>query len=185
MRKQFDFLMMAMIALMPLFFTSCGDDDDDDDSLSQKNEVINVNGKDYETTFFMTQEGFFNPNNNEGEFSITYFTKEGSTKTVYFFTFSFNSESQPQIGDDFAQKDLRLSVAFSHFFDEFDVSQDEDPWDEIACTGGSAKIVGIDKSKEKMTIKFNNLKMGRGKHSYTFNGTVSVDYNFARTSSDD
>ena len=60
--------MMAMIALMPLFFTSCGDDDDD--SPSQKNEVINVNGKDYETTFFMTQEGFFNPNNNEGEFSI-------------------------------------------------------------------------------------------------------------------
>ena len=58
MRKQFDFLMMAMIALMPLFFTSCGDDDDDDDSLSQKNEVINVNGKDYDTTFFMTQEGF-------------------------------------------------------------------------------------------------------------------------------
>lgn len=39
-------------------FTSCGDDDDDDDSPSQKNEVINVNGKDYETTFFMTQEGF-------------------------------------------------------------------------------------------------------------------------------
>lgn len=72
MRKQFDFLMMAMIALMPLLFTSCGDDDDDDDSPSQKNEVINVNGKDYETTFFMTQEGFFNPNNNEGEFSITY-----------------------------------------------------------------------------------------------------------------
>lgn len=104
---------------------------------------------------------------------------------MYFFTFSFNSESQPQIGDDFAQKDLRLSVAFSHLFDEFDVSQDEDPWDEIACTGGSAKIVGIDKSKEKMTIKFNNLKMGRGKHSYTFNGTVSVDFNFARTSSDD
>jgi hypothetical protein len=31
-----------------------------------------------------------------------------------------------------------------------------------------------------MTIKFDNLKMAGGEYSYTFNGTATVDFNFAR-----
>lgn len=50
----------------------------------------------------------------------------------------------------------------------------------LTYKSGSAKIVSIDKSKNDMTIKFDNLKMAGSEYSYTFNGTATVDFNFAR-----
>ena len=73
-------------------------------------------------------------------------------------------------GDDFSKKSLELMAQ-----DESDAC-----YTTLTYKSGSAKVVSIDKSKDDMTIKFDNLKMAGGEYSYTFNGTVTVDFNFAR-----
>lgn len=62
------------------------------------------------------------------------------------------------------------------------MAQDESDacYTTLTYKSGSAKVVSIDKSKDDMTITFDNLKMAGGEYSYTFNGTATVYFNFAR-----
>lgn len=41
---------------------------------------------------------------------------------------------------------------------------------------GSAKVVRLNKSKNNITIKFDQLKMNRGDTNYIFHGTVILDF---------
>ena len=183
MKKYSYFLMMAFLSIMSVALVSCGNDDDDY-TLPSSGKTVNINGVDYEIDPYMTLEGYLDKNTHNGEFTVPYFTKEGNTRTAWYLTFNFTSSGQPQVGDDFAQKSLGLSVIFSHFFDSDDIDDYEDFSKKVPYKSGSAKVVGVDEEKGKIVVQFDNLQMMDNKMTYTFNGTVDIDYNFAKTSAD-
>ena len=159
--------MLALLALMPLALISCGDDDDDNNSPSK---TIQINGKSYELDPYVVSEGSFDAEDGTGEFAVGVFNQVGNTKDAWFYQFSYTDTDEPKVGDDFSKKSLELMAQ-----DESDACLTT-----LTYKSGSAKVVSIDKSKDDMTIKFDNLKMAGGEYSYTFNGTATVDFNFSR-----
>ena len=168
MKKHFKLLMLALLALMPFALISCGSDDDDDNPSSSN--TIQINGKSYELDTYVVQEGSFDAEAGKGEFTVGVFNQVGNTKDCWFYQFSYTDSTEPKVGDDFSKKALELMAQ-----DESDAC-----YTTLTYKSGSAKVVSIDKSKDDMTIKFDNLKMAGGEYSYTFNGTATVDFNFAR-----
>ena len=169
MKKQFRFLMALLALMMPLvFFTGCSSDDDGDSPSAGK--TIQINGKTYELNPYIVQEGSFDSEDGTGEFSVGVFNKVGNSKDDWYYQFSYTDSSEPKVGDDFSKKSLELMAQ-----DESDAC-----YTTLTYKSGSAKIVSIDKSNDDMTIKFDNLKMAGGEYSYTFNGTATVDFNFAQ-----
>ena len=160
--------MLALLALMPFALISCGSDDDDNNSSSSK--TIQINGKSYEIDPYFVQEGSFDAEDGKGEFSVGVFNQVGNTKDSWFYQFSYMDSEKPKVGDDFSKKSLELMAQ-----DDSDAC-----YTTLTYKSGSAKVVSIDKSKDNMTIKFDNLKMAGGEYSYTFTGTATVDFNFAR-----
>lgn len=168
MKRHFKLLMLSLLALMPFALISCGSDDDDD-NLSSSN-TIQINGKSYELDTYVVQEGSFDAEAGKGEFTVGVFNQVGNTKDCWYYQFSYTDSTKPKVGDDFSKKALELMA-----------QDDSDAWyTTLTYKSGSAKVVSIDKSKDDMTIKFDNLKMAGGEYSYTFNGTATVDFNFAR-----
>ena len=168
----------ALIAVFCLTLVSCGDDDDDDNGgLSLTNGSIEINGVTYATTDMMTLEGSWNTDgDNKGTFCITFTNKVGNTTDVWMEQFEFTSSHMPKVGDDFAGMALTQTPLETLFFDDYNMFMDG----PFIYDSGSAKVVNINKEEDEMTIKFDNLKTINGNHTYTFNGTVVVDFNFYR-----
>ena len=166
--KKYLFLFMAMLmSVSALTLASCSSDDDDDNPSSSN--TIQINGKSYELDTYVVQEGSFDAEAGKGEFTVGVFNQVGNTKDCWFYQFSYTDSTKPKVGDDFSKKSLELMA-----------QDDSDAWyTTLTYKSGSAKVISIDKSKDDMTIKFDNLKMA-GCCSYTFNGTATVDFNFAR-----
>ena len=139
MKKHFKLLMLALLALMPFALISCGSDDDDDNPSSSN--TIQINGKSYEINPYVVQEGSFDAENGEGEFSVGVFNQVGNTKDSWFYQFSYTDSEKPKVGDDFSKKSLELWAQ-----DESDAC-----YTTLTYKSGSAKVVSIDKSKDDMT----------------------------------
>lgn len=152
---------------MPLALISCGSDDDDNPSSSN---TIQINGKSYELGLNLVQEGSFDAEDGKGEFTVGVFNQVGNTKDCWYYQFSYTDSAEPKVGVDFSKKSLELMAQ-----DESDAC-----YTTLTYKSGSVKVVSIDKSKDDMTIKFDNLRMAGGEYSYTFNGTATVDFKFAR-----
>ena len=106
MKKHFKFLMMALLALMPFALISCGSDDDD--NYPSSSNTIQINGKSYEINPYVVQEGSFDAENGEGEFSVGVFNQVGNTKDSWFYQFSYTDSEKPKVGDDISKKSLEL-----------------------------------------------------------------------------
>ena len=169
--KKYLFLFMAMLMSVSAFtLVGCSSDDDDDNDNPSSSNTIQINGKSYELDTYVVQEGSFDAEAGKGEFTVGVFNQVGNTKDCWFYQFSYTDSTEPKVGDDFSKKALELMA-----------QDDSDAWyTTLTYKSGSAKVVSIDKSKDDMTIKFDNLKMAGGEYSYTFNGTATVDFNFAR-----
>lgn len=158
--------MLALLALMPLALISCGDDDDDNNSSSK---TIQINGKSYELDPYVVSEGSFDAEDGTGEFVVGVVNQVGNSKDSWGYRFSYTDTAEPKAGDDFSKKSLEMRA------------EDESAavYSTLTYKSGSAKVVSINKSNDEMTIKFSNLKMADDEYSYTFNGTATVDFNFA------
>ena len=169
--KKYLFLLIAMLMSVSAFtLVGCSSDDDDDNDNPSSSNTIQINGKSYELDTYVVQEGNFDAEAGKGEFTVGVFNQVGNTKDCWFYQFSYTDSTKPKVGDDFSKKALELMA-----------QDDSDAWyTTLTYKSGSAKVVSIDKSKDDMTIKFDNLKMAGGEYSYTFNGTATVDFNFAR-----
>lgn len=170
MKKYLSLMAFAMIAVFGLAFVSC----DDDDEMSISNGEIEINGVKYKTTTEITMEGSWNEDgDNEGSFTVAVLNNVGGTEDVWYETFYFESDKMPKEGDDFAQMSLTQSPMDDLY---------ESIFDDFSYVSGSAKVKSVNKSKGLMTISFNNLKTKnkKGTFTYTFNGTVSVSFNFER-----
>ena len=169
--KKYLFLLIAMLMSVSAFtLVGCSSDDDDDNDNPSSSNTIQINGKSYELDTYVVQEGSFDAEAGKGEFTVGAFNQVGNTKDCWFYQFSYTDSTEPKVGDDFSKKSLEL------------MAQDESNacYTTLTYKSGSAKVISIDKSKDDMTIKFDNLKMAGGEYSYTFNGTATVDFNFAR-----
>ena len=169
--KKYLFLLIAMLMSVSAFtLVGCSSDDDDDNDNPSSSNTIQINGKSYELDTYVVQEGSFDAEAGKGEFTVEVFNQVGNTKDCWFYQFSYTDSTKPKVGDDFSKKALELMA-----------QDDSDAWyTTLTYKSGSAKVVSIDKSKDDMTIKFDNLKMAGVEYSYTFNGTATVDFNFAR-----
>lgn len=173
MKKYLSFIAFAMLSVFCLVFSSCSADDDELDPQESSSSSIQINGKTYRMSRDVTMEGYWDEEDEEGTFTVSVEKKVGSSIDIHYWTFTYSDVAQPKVGDDFAKKDLYLDPDDPEVYGEY-----------FTCTheSGSAKVVSIDKNKGIITIQFNNLKMVGEGHSYTFNGTVPVDFNYGRTS---
>lgn len=184
MKKTF---FLSVLALFMGFFSlsliSCGGDDEDDLSNVPNNSDwsggdIEINGVKYKTTLAVVFEGSINPIGfgERGMFSVTVLNKVGNTTDCWYEVFTFSQSRMPKEGDDFADMSLALTP-----FDELNgIKSIIDLNEAFEYVSGSAQVVKMDKGHDKMTVRFDKLKMSNGDFNYTFNGTVTVDFNFYR-----
>lgn len=179
MKKYLSFMAFAMLAVFSLAFVSCGDDEDDDYEPSTKGSQLTINGKTYDISF--NQMGVIWSEPPVG--SVLQFDtgKNGILSDdgeIYTFGFlSWDQEAtyyEPKVGMDITKFGRTVEGADMYDFGKLELTDDDDK--NCYYVSGSLIITGIDKKKETMTLKFNNLKMANGKISYTFNGTVLLPF---------
>lgn len=168
----------AMVAVFSLAFVSCGDDDEDDNP-STSGYKIEINGKLYE----------INPNQFFGvvwnKIPVGCVIQFDTGKNMYsddgeVYTFGFvacdqeNNYDEPKVGMDITKLGRRIMTDDEDIWGKLSLTDDDD----IECDyiSGSLIVTEIDKKKETITLKFSNLKMGKGKTSYTFNGTLKLPF---------
>lgn len=175
MSKYIKFMAFAMMAVFSLAFVSCGDDDDDEPSATGSQLVIN--GKSYNISF--NQSGVMwneAPLNSVVQFSTG---KDGiMSSDGKIFTFGFpacenDKYIEPKVGLDISKLKYEISE-IGETISKFTLEDDNDV--ECDYISGSLVITEINKSQESITLKFNDLKMGNGGTSYTFNGTVKLPF---------
>lgn len=179
MKKYLSFMAFALIAVFSLAFVSCGDDDDDEDDPSTSGYKIEINGKSYE----------INPNQigviwNEPPVGSVisfdtgkYGMMSDDSKSYIFGFLAWDQETsydEPKVGMDITVFGRTVEGAGMYDYGKLSLTDDDD----IECDyiSGSLIITEIDKKEETITLKFINLKMGKGKTSYTFNGTLKLPF---------
>ena len=101
--------------------------------------------------------------------------KDGILNYDKLYTFGFvawdGNYIEPRVGLDISKIQFSLNGELLWFFSLLD---DDDK--ECDYISGSLVISAIDKSRQSMTLKFNDLKMSDGRVSYTFNGTIKLPF---------
>ncbi|MDO4159271.1 MAG: hypothetical protein Q4D41_02320 [Prevotellaceae bacterium] len=161
MKKFLYFFTMALFALTATTLYSCSDDDDEAGGGGDGNSIT-INGVSYPRSQFITSEGSL------GHFCVTVTEQVGSSTDVLYYEFSYEDTVHPSVGYDFSTKSLELGPMDSSFHMYKRVS-------------GTATVVSVDVENGLIKIDFDNLKMSyAADDSYTFDGTIWVDYNFGR-----
>lgn len=169
----------AMMAIFSLSLVSCGDDDDDDGGSSSTNNQIEINGTKY--TVSNLSGGAWasvsiNPNGTPSYGAGTFNIGIGSGNSGEIYTFGWNALSEPKVGDDLTKMLSEMDEDMAKLMDGF--TMDDDNEVEYSYSSGSAIVRATNKSDDRITIQFNNLKMVNGNRSYTFNGTVNMSFYF-------
>lgn len=167
MKNYLSFIAFAMMAVFSLSFTACSSDDDDNSS-SESNQ-IEING----TKYSVSEDGLM------GDWIEAY---EGIGITTFYihvpisgkffgsYIFTCTSSHSPKVGDDFST------------MEDFEVTRDfgenEVEMADYTYSSGSAKVLSLDKANMLIIIQFNNLIMVYEGHTYTFNGTVKLPFNY-------
>lgn len=139
---------------------SCSDDDNEGSQNS-----IEINGKKYPlsgVTFIGTWQEEFE----EGWFTVSIDKVINGIVEVCYYDFEFKKSSYPKVGDDFSTLSLTMEAS----------DDDNDFGRSFDYQSGNARCVGINNSKSKITIQFDQLKMSNRNGSYVFNGTVALDF---------
>ncbi len=172
MKKYLYHIFVALFAVSSLSLVSCSDDDDESNAMGK---TIQINGKAYEIDPYITMEGSWNvDDDNIGTFTVSVFDQVGNAEDCLYYQFSYTDTSHPQVGDEFSTKSLELTPMDNADHDTFCFMI------PLTYNSGTAKVVSINKDKDEMVVKFDNLTMSGDCCSYTFNGTVAVDFNFYR-----
>lgn len=176
MKKYLNFFTISLMTAICIVFVSCGDDDDDVEPLVNETQLV-INGKTYNVPF-NNQIGVIWSTPPVG--SVIQFCTEKKGKLNYddIYTFGFPAGDgenywEPKIGMDISKLEWCFMGDIIHSFTLTD--NDDRDCDYIS---GSLIIAEINKSQESITLKFNDLKMGNGKVSYTFNGKIKLPLDF-------
>lgn len=168
MKKYLRFMAFAMMTVLSLAFISCSSDDDDD-STSFKFGQININGKDYAcygygmpiTYISSWEDGTLSISLPLGELADA---KKGEYDYDYMIGIECNGGNKPSAGTDLAD------------YSEIDITIILNDGGSAVYESGSAVVKSI-KDDDCITIEFKNFKCKTSSsQSYTFNGTVKLDY---------
>lgn len=175
MSKHIKFMALAMMAVFSLAFVSCSDDDDDEPSATGSQLVIN--GKSYNISFNQTGVMWNEaPLNSIVQFSTGkdgIMSSDGKIFTFGFPAFDNDKYIEPKVGLDISKLKYEISE-IGETIAEFTLEDDN----EVECNyiSGSLIITELNQSQGSITLKFNDLKMGNGETSYTFNGTIKLPF---------
>lgn len=168
MKKYLSFMAFAMMTVLSLAFISCSSDDDDE-STSFKFGQININGKDYAcygygmpiTYISSWEDGTLSISLPLGELADA---KKGEYDYDYMIGIECNGGNKPSAGTDLAN------------YSEINVTIILNEVGSVVYESGSAVVKSI-KDDDYITIEFKNFKCKTSSsQSYTFNGTVKLDY---------
>lgn len=168
MKKYLSFMAFAMMTVLSLAFISCSSDDDDE-STSFKFGQININGKDY-ACYGYGMPIMYTSSWEGGTLSISLplgelaDAKKGEYDYDYMIDIECNGGNKPSAGTDLAD------------YSEIDINIILNDVGSAVYESGSAIVKSI-KDDDYITIEFKNFKCKiSSTHSYTFNGTVKLDY---------
>lgn len=143
--------------------TSCSSNDDDNSENSNNGKSVNINGTDYPisdgddigTSLAGQRWG------DEVNLWLQVNNKSGNTIVVESYQFTYTSSTDPQKGETISGKGLKVS---------------DDDSNSCSYTSGSATVIGTTSST--VTVKFDHLAMKGNSKSYTFDGTVTFEYEY-------
>ena len=168
MNKYIKFMAFAMMAVFCLAFVSCGNDDDDE-AISFKYGQININGKDY-ACYGYGMPVVYSSSWEDGTLSISMplgelsDAKKGEYDYDYMIFIECYGGNKPSAGTNLAD------------YPEIDVTIILNELGSAVYESGSAIVKHI-KEDDYITIEFKNFKCkSSSTQSYTFNGTVKLDY---------
>ena len=155
-------LLLCLITLGAISLFGC---DKGDDWLGDGG-VLNINGQDYKVTTSIGMYGRWSAEYNEGNFTVALVEKHNEGDWILYNTFYFTSNTQPKVGDDFAQMKLELD------------SDNSVSLGLLTYKSGEARMVAKNKEGSQMTVSFRDLKMTNGKETLVFNGKAVVIFDF-------
>ena len=162
MAKYLKLLMVALFATLTFTITSCGDDDE-----PSAGNLIEINGKKWAVkNDALVPMGYWFESLNYG---LAFWVVNTPDDNGQSYMFACGDCAYPKKGDDFA-KIGELTVELTNSSKNVVYSYES----------GSAKILATDQNNEKMTIQYDNLKITNGGSSYTFNGTITIPWNFEK-----
>lgn len=160
------FTMLALLSIS-LFAASCSDDNNDEGNRSGNS--IEINGTEYNLSWFVSMVGSWNETLESGEFTISVDVEHNDIIDVEYYSFRFEKSSYPAVGDDFAQMNLTLEP----------LNSDDSIWDnDYTYTSGKAVVTNTNPDESEITIAFDNLTMSKDGYAYSFNGTVTLPFEF-------
>ncbi len=173
MKNIYFFTMVALIAVLPFTLVSCNDDDDTSSSM----DTIEINGVSYPVyTDIVTMSGSWNEwGSNKGSFTLSVGDKRNGDINILYYTFNFISDSTLSVGDVVSSMSLTL--------EPLDGGEGEDDYiwyGEFEYASGTATVVSVNQSKNRIVVEFDNLVMQSRKtsYTYTFNGSASIDFEY-------
>ena len=182
MAKYLKLFMVALFATLTFTLTSCGDDE------PAKEQILQIDGVTYyyygdSRLIYLESEWNIENDGKSGSINLDYYTRQASSTDelddyLEMSLFNFSSTQKPCKGMDLAQKDLMLwRTSPMTPEEEKDIDLAFQLLDGgVPYSSGSAIITDV--SKGHITIEFKNLKMAFKSFSRTFNGTLTIPFEF-------
>lgn len=161
---------------MSLVLTGCSEDDDDSNDLNVSVDgKIKINGVSYNVSSVIGMLGSYDASSDEGKFCVAVDKVINGITYIDYYMFSFSNPTCPKKGDNLAQMDLALNPCCDEEEDNDEVLLLMYPF---KYTSGKAEVVATNPSESEITISFQSLMMSDGNHSYTFDGTAVLMFDF-------
>lgn len=169
MKKYFYPLMVALMAIVSCTFVSCSDDDNSPTGNDAGPSVIEINGTKRNISMLASLKGVWNAASESGEFTIPVDVEKEGSVVVDYYSFRFESETSLKVGDDVAKMNLGLTLLLAN--------TDDPAWGSgYAYTSGKAVVTETNPDENRLTLRFENLRMSREGRTYSLNGTVTLPF---------
>lgn len=164
--KKFYQSFIALLAVLSFSLVSCSEDEN-----ASGGNTLEINGTEYAVSKFADMTGSWEEDQNSGDFTISVDRDYYGAIVVDYYTFDFTNNVCPTVGDDIAEMDLVLTPL---------TSDSDDPlWDNSdTYVSGHAIVTKTNPDESELTVRFENLRMGKDGKIYTFNGTVTLTFFF-------
>lgn len=165
MKKYLSLMTIIVMSVFSLTFVSCGDDDE---PVGFKYGQININGKDY-ACYGYGMPITYSSSWDDGTLTIMLplgelaDAKKGEYDYDYMIMIDCSGGHKPSVGTNLAEyPEINATIMINDM--------------EYAVYNSGSAIVKSVSDENYITIEFKNFKCKTSSTSYTFNGTVKLDY---------
>lgn len=145
-----------------------------DDSIYTDN-MLTINGVDYNTSVAISTQGQWNKNTNKAKFTVATGDRIGSTMGILLYNFNFTTNKRIAAGDKLHEMELSLCpiTNANRLESDTDIAYD------YKYVSGSAVVLEANSAHDFIRIDFNKLVMEYNGDLIELDGVAKVDFCFS------